>query len=71
MPLRTSEIIARDIGTKFTEYQAQGLQFTYHRKSNRIVLDDGSGSVYTSVTSKIEAKQAVIRYCKYGSFSND
>lgn len=71
MPLRPSEIIARDIGAEFTEYEAQGLRFTYHRKLNRVVLNDGSGSVYTSVLSKTDAKQAVVRYCKTGSFSND
>lgn len=71
MPLRASEIEAADIGTEFTEYVALGLKFTYHRRLSRLVLDDGSASTYTSVKNKVEAKQAVLSYCKYGTFSND
>jgi hypothetical protein len=71
MALRSSEITATDIGNEFTEYEAQGLKFTYHRRLNRLVLDDGSAGVYTTVKTKVEAKQAVLRYCTTGTFSID
>jgi hypothetical protein len=71
MALKMSEIIARDISSEFTEYKALGLQFTYHRRLNRIVLDDGTGRVYSTAESKNEAKQAILRYCKNGTFSKD
>ena len=72
MKVRPSDLICHNVGRGYTEYVApNGLKFTYHIELNRVVLDDGSHSVYVMASDKVAAKRQIVHYLNHGQFDQD
>ena len=71
MKYKASDLTTKSIGRAFTTYTApNGTEFTFNADLKRIMLDDGSFTVYSSAENRIEAKQKAVNFLNTGHLDN-